>query len=122
MKYIKIICGLLMIATLAGCSKFLDREIESNYKEEDVFVNYDRIQQAGFGVYAFLYNRFGFSRIQNAMLASASDEADHAEPTADIQIGRASCREGVQLYGGVEAVDSRGGGHGPQRRGRLVQS
>lgn len=73
-----------MIATLAGCSKFLDREIESNYKEEDVFVNYDRIQQAGFGVYAFLYNRFGFSRIQNAMLASASDEADHAEPTADI--------------------------------------
>src|SRR5690606_5472133 len=84
MKYIKIICGLLMIATLAGCSKFLDREIESNYKEEDVFVNYDRIQQAGFGVYAFLYNRFGFSRIQNAMLASASDEADHAEPTADI--------------------------------------
>ncbi|MGC4234869.1 MAG: RagB/SusD family nutrient uptake outer membrane protein [Niabella sp.] len=85
MKYIKVICSLSFILIFtSGCSKFLDREIESNYKEEEVFVNYDRIQQAGFGVYAFIYNRFGFSRIQNAMLASASDEADHADAASDI--------------------------------------
>lgn len=87
MKYINIICGVfLTLCLLTGCSKFLDREIESNYEEADVFVNYDRMQQAGFGVYAFIYNRFGFGRISNAMLASASDEADHADAGSTIQL------------------------------------
>lgn len=74
-----------ILTTCISCSDFLDREIESNYKQEDVFVNYSRMQQAGFGVYAYLFNRFGFQRIDNAMLASASDEADHAKPASSIQ-------------------------------------
>src|SRR5690606_38960206 len=86
MKITKLITTLtLLLVALSGCEKFLDRDLESNYKEEDVFVNYDRMQQAGFGVYAFLYNRFGFQRIDNAMLASACDEADHADINSDIQ-------------------------------------
>ncbi|WP_018625957.1 RagB/SusD family nutrient uptake outer membrane protein [Niabella aurantiaca] len=86
MKPVWISCLLLLvIAANSSCKKFLDREVESNYKEDEVFVNYDRMQQAGIGVYAFLYNRFGFQRIDNAMLASACDEADHAVPASAIQ-------------------------------------
>jgi starch-binding outer membrane protein, SusD/RagB family len=73
------------VATLTGCKKYLDREIESNFEEDEVFVNYDRMSQAGYGVYTFLFNRFGYDRISNAMLASASDEADHADPASEIQ-------------------------------------
>ncbi|HEU4609578.1 MAG TPA: RagB/SusD family nutrient uptake outer membrane protein, partial [Chitinophagaceae bacterium] len=86
MKSVWIGClGLLIMMSTSSCRKFLDREVESNYKEEDVFVNYDRMQQAGIGVYAFLFNRFGFHRIDNAMLASACDEADHAVQASTIQ-------------------------------------
>lgn len=86
MKPVKIILGLSFLITLVGCKKdFLDREIVTNYNEEQVFVNYDRMSQAGYGVYAFLFNRFGFQRIDNAMLASACDEADHADVNSSIQ-------------------------------------
>jgi starch-binding outer membrane protein, SusD/RagB family len=43
------------------------------------------MRQAGNAVYAFLFNRFGFHRVSNAMLASACDEADHADVYSDIQ-------------------------------------
>ncbi len=86
MKLTKLITGFIMIlVVLSGCKKFLDREIETNYKEGEVFVNYQRMSQAGYGVYAFLFDRFGFHRIDNAMLASASDEADHADVNSSIQ-------------------------------------
>lgn len=86
MKLTKIILGVAMILTaLSGCKDYLEREIEINYKENEVFVNYDRMSQAGYGVYTFLFNRFGFNRVDNAMLASASDEADHADVNSSIQ-------------------------------------
>src|SRR5688500_7492099 len=86
MKHPTLIVTLLLVAAaLTGCKKYLDRELETNYEEEEVFVNYDRISQAGYGVYTFLFNRFGFDRISNAMLASACDEADHADPASEIQ-------------------------------------
>lgn len=69
----------------SGCSKFLDRELESNYKESEVFVNYERMQQAGFGVYAYLFGHMGYQHIDNAMLASACDEADHAIAASGVQ-------------------------------------
>jgi hypothetical protein len=75
----------LMTVALTGCKKYLDREIPTNYEEDEVFVNYDRMSQAGYGVYSFLFNRFGYDRISNAMLASACDEADHADPSSEIQ-------------------------------------
>ena len=87
MKLLKItLSAVVLLGALVSCNDdFLDREIETNYKEDQVFVNYERMSQAGYGVYAFLFNRFGFHRIDNAMLASASDEADHADVNSDIQ-------------------------------------
>lgn len=87
MKFSTVITGsLVLLLALAGCKKgFLEREIPVNYREDEVFVNYDRMAQAGYGVYTFLFNRFGFHRIDNAMLASASDEADHADVNSSIQ-------------------------------------
>lgn len=74
-----------MMATLLSCEDFLEREIVTNYKEDEIFVNYERMSEAGYGVYAFLFNRFGFHRVSNAMLASACDEADHADVNSEIQ-------------------------------------
>jgi hypothetical protein len=86
MKLSQLISGLVLLAVLTGCSKnFLEREIPVNYGEDEVFVSYERMSQAGYGVYTFLFNRFGFHRIDNAMLASASDEADHADVNSSIQ-------------------------------------
>lgn len=76
---------IVVLSTFVGCSHYLDREIESNYREDEVFVNYERMSEAGYGVYAFLFGQFGFHRIDNAMLASASDEADHADINSLIQ-------------------------------------
>lgn len=86
MKFPKLLSGLLFVAAmLSGCDDFLEREIVTNYEEDEVFVNYDRMSQAGYGVYAFLFNRFGYHRVSNAMLASACDEADHADVNSEVQ-------------------------------------
>lgn len=87
MKLKKYTLGLIVIlTTLAGCEDFLDREIPTNVSEDQVFVNYERMASAGHSVYAMLNNNIlGFNRINNAMLASASDEADHADISSTIQ-------------------------------------
>lgn len=86
MKLKKFTLGFIIIlTTLVGCEDFLDREIPTNLEEDEVFVSYERMSQAGYGVYTFLFNRVGFHRIDNAMLASASDEADHADINSSIQ-------------------------------------
>ena len=72
------------LSLLAGCSDFMDTAIETKYQEEDVFVNYSRMSEAGYGVYATLFH-FGFNRVNSAMLASASDEADHADVNSSVQ-------------------------------------
>ncbi len=84
MKHVTITMSILLLLAATSCEKFLDREIETSYNEDEVFVNYDRMSQAGYGVYTFLFNRFGFHRINNAMLASACDEADHANASSTI--------------------------------------
>jgi hypothetical protein len=85
MKPLKYILWLTFAMAAAGCQDFLDREIVTSYEEQEVFVNYERMNQAGYGVYTFLFYRFGYDRISNAMLASACDEADHADVNSDIQ-------------------------------------
>ncbi|WP_119079399.1 RagB/SusD family nutrient uptake outer membrane protein [Chitinophaga alhagiae] len=86
MKLSQLISGLVLLAALTGCSKnYLEREIPVNYGEDEIFVSYERMSKVGYGVYTFLFNRFGFHRIDNAMLASASDEADHADVNSSIQ-------------------------------------
>jgi hypothetical protein len=52
-----IVTLVLLVAALTGCKKYLDRELETNFEEEDVFVDYTRMSQTGHGVYAFLLTR-----------------------------------------------------------------
>ncbi len=88
MKLSNVIISIALVAsTAAGCKKdFLDREITTQYNEDEVFVNYDRMSKTGLGVYSSMLNRFGFNRISNAMLASACDEADHANPLSSVHL------------------------------------
>lgn len=80
-KYIFI---LSTISLLAACKKdFLDTQIQQNFDQE-MFLNsgFNNLRAFGMGVYNYLpqFNRFD----GNAMLASASDEADYAR-FGDIQ-------------------------------------
>ncbi|MGV8096394.1 MAG: RagB/SusD family nutrient uptake outer membrane protein [Mangrovibacterium sp.] len=85
MERSKIILAVILVMTILwSCQDFLDREVETSYTEDQVFVNYNRMAQAGYGVYSFLFYRFGYDRIDNAMLASACDEADHADVNSGI--------------------------------------
>ncbi len=75
---------LFSFCLLAACNDFLETAVETKYQEDDVFVNYSRMSNAGYGVYTTLFN-FGFNRINSAMLASACDEADHADVNSSVQ-------------------------------------
>lgn len=79
----KITFCLLSLILATGCD-FLDREISANYHEKEVFVNYERMFKAGTGMYTFMFYHFGFNRVGSAMLASACDEADHANKNSTI--------------------------------------
>jgi hypothetical protein len=83
MKMTKYLFILFIPLVYAGCSNFLDTDVETRYLEEEIFVNYQRMSKAGYGVYTNLFN-FGFNRVNSAMLASACDEADHADVTSTI--------------------------------------
>ena len=79
----KIVICMILLVLVTGCD-YLDREISSNYHEQDVFVNYERMFKAGTGMYTFMFHCFGYNRISSAMLASACDEADHANKNSTI--------------------------------------
>ncbi|MDR2563656.1 MAG: RagB/SusD family nutrient uptake outer membrane protein [Prevotellaceae bacterium] len=78
-----ILSALILLLINTGCSDFMDTDVETRYPEEEIFVNYSRMSQAGYGVYTALFD-FGFNRIGSAMLASACDEADHADNNSSI--------------------------------------
>lgn len=85
MKLSKFIWLIIMTPFLiAGCDSFMDTNIETRYPENEVFVNYERMSKAGYGVYTFMFNQFGFNRVSSAMLASACDEADHADVNSTV--------------------------------------
>jgi hypothetical protein len=83
MKIIKYILILLSPFACTGCGDFLETDIETRYLEEDIFINYQRMSKAGYGVYTALFT-FGFNRVSTAMLASACDEADHSDVNSTI--------------------------------------
>ncbi|MDR1865275.1 MAG: RagB/SusD family nutrient uptake outer membrane protein [Bacteroidales bacterium] len=84
MKIINCLFVLLSPFVCTGCGDFLETDIETGYLEEEIFVNYQRMSKAGYGVYTALFT-FGFNRVGTAMLASACDEADHADINSAIQ-------------------------------------
>ncbi|RXF72437.1 RagB/SusD family nutrient uptake outer membrane protein [Arcticibacter tournemirensis] len=77
MKRIIILINAAIIFLTIGCEKgFLDRKLDTNYSKEEVFLSYGTMRDFGLGIYTFLPQ--GFNRIDNAMFASASDEAVHS--------------------------------------------
>jgi starch-binding outer membrane protein, SusD/RagB family len=88
MKKLNIALLIVFVSVIAiGCKKdFLDTEINNKYSENEAFSNYSKMSQGANAVYNELFDRFGFNRINGAMLASACDEADHAAPLSTISL------------------------------------
>jgi hypothetical protein len=75
-RYISLVCALLCLS-LAACEEaFLDRKLDTNYTQGQVFSTYATMRDFGLGMYASLPQ--GYNRLDGAMLASATDDAEHA--------------------------------------------
>ncbi|UZR98413.1 RagB/SusD family nutrient uptake outer membrane protein [Chondrinema litorale] len=75
---------ILITTALISCEdSFLDRKLDTNYTQEQVFANYGTMRDFGLGIYTYL--PAGFNRIDGAMLASATDDAVHAGTGTQIQ-------------------------------------
>jgi hypothetical protein len=89
MKMKKIIYYVMAVWTLAlplcSCDDTLDPEVDSAglMLEDDVIYYYERTQRTVNAIYSFLPD--GFSYVNGAMLACASDEAEYAVETNSIQ-------------------------------------
>lgn len=80
----KLSISILALLLITGCNDdFLDTKIDSNLTKDRVFVSYDYTSQFLVGTYAWLPK--GLNRIDDAMLASASDEAEHTWEGSEIQ-------------------------------------
>ncbi|MCJ8164303.1 RagB/SusD family nutrient uptake outer membrane protein [Pontibacter sp. E15-1] len=82
-KHIALLAVSLCLALTACEDDFLDRKIDTNYTEGQVFSSYTTIRNFGIGIYNYLPQ--GFDRIDGAMLASATDDAVHTGVGRDIQ-------------------------------------
>ncbi|MDR0865864.1 MAG: RagB/SusD family nutrient uptake outer membrane protein [Candidatus Symbiothrix sp.] len=67
----------------AGCSNLLEREIVLNETEDMIKVSYTKSQARVNMLYTYLPR--GFLYIDGAMMASATDEAEHTQQTSKIQ-------------------------------------
>jgi starch-binding outer membrane protein, SusD/RagB family len=63
-----------MLITVTSC-EFLDQEVETLLREEQIIKYYNLAQNQSIGVYTAL--RSGLLEVDGAMMASASDEAEH---------------------------------------------
>ena len=74
---------LLIAVTFWGCAKYLERDIITNLREDLVNKSYDFTRNRVSAIYNMLPQ--GFTEIDGAMLASATDEAEHTNETSNIQ-------------------------------------
>lgn len=87
MRTIKIYIGLFIILLgAAGCEDTLDRDPQTNTALEYEEVFKDPHMAPGFLNHAYNYLPIGFSRMGDALFASASDEAKHSEGGSLIQL------------------------------------
>jgi starch-binding outer membrane protein, SusD/RagB family len=77
------ITGIFALLILSGCQK-LDPEVITTLNYKQVIHSYDYVKQLNSGVYASLQNGFLYIGGQ-AMMASATDEAEHTLETATVQ-------------------------------------
>lgn len=71
----------LYILFLSSCS--LDPEIELNLTEEDMIRNYNNTQARATAVYSYIPN--GLNAVDGAMLAAATDDAEHSVESSSVQ-------------------------------------
>jgi hypothetical protein len=72
------------VVLLSSCvDEVLDRRMDTNYTEDQVFSSYTTMRNFGLGIYSHLPE--GFDRFAGGMLASASDEAAHAGAINSVQ-------------------------------------
>ncbi|MGW8315454.1 MAG: RagB/SusD family nutrient uptake outer membrane protein [Bacteroidales bacterium] len=74
---------ILLLSLLAGCEDYLDPQVITYESYEQVTTSYNYTRQRLASVYSDIQS--GFTRIDGAMLASASDEAEHTLETSAIQ-------------------------------------
>ncbi|SFU20059.1 Starch-binding associating with outer membrane [Algoriphagus locisalis] len=73
-----------MIVLFSSCvDEFLDRRMDTNYTEEQVFSSYTTMRNFGIGIYDNLPH--GFDRFSGGMLAAATDDAAHAGANNTVQ-------------------------------------
>lgn len=83
MKSIINLLGVIVILTLGACESVLDREVVTSLQEKDAISTYSNTLSNGYSAYTSLAS--GFQYIDGAMMASASDEAEHTLETSSIQ-------------------------------------
>lgn len=76
--------GLLLIWALTGCNDYFEYENQALLKDELVFSDYNYIKQVLTNAYTQLPP--SFNRIDNGMLESATDDAEHAWDYSRIQL------------------------------------
>ncbi|OIP82846.1 MAG: RagB/SusD family nutrient uptake outer membrane protein [Porphyromonadaceae bacterium CG2_30_38_12] len=74
--------GIISLLHFTACDK-LDREVITTWNKEEVNSIYSLTKDRATAMYADLPN--GFTEIDGAMLASATDEAEHTLETSDVQ-------------------------------------
>ncbi len=83
MKSTIYLLGVILILTLGACERVLDREVVTSLQESNAIATYGNTVSNGYSAYASLAS--GFLYIDGAMMASASDEAEHTLETSAIQ-------------------------------------
>lgn len=84
MKQYKIIFSLFLVLTVfCSCEDLLDPKTETSLTQEYANISYNNTLARSVGLYTFLPN--GLLYIDDAMMASASDEAEHTLETSSIQ-------------------------------------
>ncbi len=86
----KILYTLIAILFFSSCDGLLDNAIDTNLKPEQVYVNYDRMQQSAVAAYTSLYSFSGFYLWSQSLKAGASDEAedtDYSSPAQQFNLG-----------------------------------
>lgn len=82
MKIKKLYTVVLLASILTGCSNQLDRDIVTELDRDKIIHSYDYVKNLVTGVYVSLPN--GFDEINGAMIASASDESEHAVQSSTV--------------------------------------
>lgn len=81
-KIINLASLFLMVSVSAGCDKFLDTSLDTNRKSENIETDRSNVWYFGYAFYSPISG--GFSRIDDNLFATASDEAQQTSVSSDV--------------------------------------